>query len=34
MYWMKKMMDAIAGIASKESVRIVLLQTLGEDGAI
>ena len=31
---MKKTTDAIAGIASKESVRVVLLQTLGEDGVI
>ena len=31
---MKKTMDAIAGIARKESARVALLQTLGEDGAI
>ena len=31
--WMKKTTDAISGIASKESVRVALLQTLGEDGA-
>ena len=34
MCWMKKTMDAIAGISRKESVRVVLLQTLGEDGVI
>ena len=31
---MKKTMDAIAGIARKESARVALLQTLGEDGVI
>ena len=31
---MKKTTDAISGIASKESVRVALLQTLGEDGVI
>ena len=30
--WMKKMMEAIAGIARKESARVALLQTLGEGG--
>ena len=34
MCWMKKTTDAIAGIVSKESVRVALLQTLGEDGVI
>ena len=34
MCWMKKMMDAIAGIARKESARVALLQILGEDGVI
>ena len=34
MCWMKKTTDAISGIASKESVRVALLQTHGEDGAI
>ena len=34
MCWMKKTTNAISGIASKESVRVALLQTLGEDGAI
>ena len=32
MCWMKKTMDAIAGIARKESARVALLRTLGEDG--
>ena len=31
---MKKKTDAISGIARKESVRVALLQTHGEDGAI
>ena len=31
---MKKTTDAIAGIASEESVRVALFQTLGEDGVI
>ena len=31
---MKKTTDAISGIARKESVRVALLQTHGEDGAI
>ena len=31
---MKKTMGAIAGIARKESARVALLQTLGEDGVI
>ena len=34
MYWMKKTTDAISGIARKESVRVALLQTHGEDDAI
>ena len=34
MCWMKKTTDAISGIASKESLQVALLQTLGEDGAI
>ena len=34
MSWMKKTTDAISGIARKESVRVALLQTHGEDGAI
>ena len=34
MYWMKKTTDAISGIARKESVRVALLQTHGEDSAI
>ena len=34
MCWMKKTKDAIAGIARKESARVALLQTLGEDGVI
>ena len=33
MCWMKTT-DAISGIASEESVRVTLLQTLGEDGVI
>ena len=34
MCWMKKTTDAISDTARKESVRVALLQTLGEDGAI
>ena len=34
MCWMKKTTDAISGIVRKESVRVALLQTHGEDGAI
>ena len=34
MCWMKKTMDAIAGIARKESAKVALLQTLGEDSVI
>ena len=34
MCWMKKTTAAISGIARKESVRVALLQTHGEDGAI
>ena len=34
MCWMKKTMNAISGIARKDSVRVALLQTHSEDGAI
>ena len=34
MCWMKRMMDAIAGITTQESARVALLQTLGVNGLI
>ena len=34
MCWMKKTTDVISGITRKDSVRVALLQTHGEDDAI